>query len=664
MLPAPNLDDRRFQDLVDDAKRLVQRRCPEWTDHNVSDPGVTLIETFAFMVDQLLYRLNRVPDRHYLKFLDLIGLRPFAPTAAGVDVTFWLSAPRESVVAVPAGSQVATVRAEADEPVVVQTVRDLSIVPSSLIRLVVDRAGAGPAGAAGAGGAGDAAAAMVDRTDELAGGDWLDCFSERPVPGEALLFGLRDPVPGCAVLLRLTCAVAGVGVDPRDPPLVWQAWTDGGWQDCEVERDTTGGLNREGEVVLHVPDGHVASVLARHRAGWLRCQVVAPQPGQAFYRASPRIRAATAATIGGTVPAVQAEHLRGDQLGLSEGVPGQRFTVQRPPLVAGDPSVVVEVAGGDGWTEWREVTTFADSGPADRHVTVDRGSGEVSFGPAVRQPDGTLRQYGAVPAKAATIRVAAYRTGGGRRGNVARNTLTVLRDPVPFVSRVTNRRAAIGGVDGESVADAAVRGPLSLRTRERAVTADDYEQLARQAAPEAARVRCVPAGDGSTAVRVLVVPAPGDAERERGDGPPFAALQPPEDLLRRIAEFLDERRCVGARVLVEPPFYQGVTVVAQVRTRARASAAAAREAALRALYGYLDPLSGGPEGCGWPFGRPIQSGEIFAVLQQLAGIDIVEDIRLFGADPVTGERGEPVQRLELSPNALVFSYGHQVRVIQ
>src|ERR671929_192936 len=61
-LPAPNLDDRRFQDLVDDAKRLVQRRCPEWTDHNVSDPGVTLIEAFATMVDQLLYRLNRAPD--------------------------------------------------------------------------------------------------------------------------------------------------------------------------------------------------------------------------------------------------------------------------------------------------------------------------------------------------------------------------------------------------------------------------------------------------------------------------------------------------------------------------------------------------------------------------------------------------------------------------
>jgi predicted phage baseplate assembly protein len=74
MLPAPNLDDRTLQSLVDDARRLVHRRCPEWSDHNISDPGITLIETFAMMVDQLIYRLNRVPDRNYIKFLELLGL--------------------------------------------------------------------------------------------------------------------------------------------------------------------------------------------------------------------------------------------------------------------------------------------------------------------------------------------------------------------------------------------------------------------------------------------------------------------------------------------------------------------------------------------------------------------------------------------------------------
>ena len=90
-LPAPNLDDRRFQDLVDDAKRLVQQRTRRWTDHNVSDPGVTLIEAFAWITDQMLYRLNRVPDLNYIKFLDLIGVRLFPPTGATAPVTFWLT---------------------------------------------------------------------------------------------------------------------------------------------------------------------------------------------------------------------------------------------------------------------------------------------------------------------------------------------------------------------------------------------------------------------------------------------------------------------------------------------------------------------------------------------------------------------------------------------
>ena len=106
-LPAPNLDDRRFQDLVDDAKRMVMRRCPEWTDHNVSDPGVTLIETFAFMTDQLLYRLNRVPDRLYVKFLDLIGLRLLPPTpAAGGRHVLAVGAGHRAASTIAAGTNV------------------------------------------------------------------------------------------------------------------------------------------------------------------------------------------------------------------------------------------------------------------------------------------------------------------------------------------------------------------------------------------------------------------------------------------------------------------------------------------------------------------------------------------------------------------------------
>lgn len=645
MLPAPNLDDRRFQDLVDEAKRYVQQRCPEWTDHNVSDPGVTLIETFASMVDQLMYRLNRVPERHYLKFLELIGVRLYPPTAAHADLTFWLSAARAEPIVVPALTHVATVRVESEDAIVFSTTRDLTVVPCSLSALMTGKA---------------------NRTQELESGAGVVAFQPVPEPGDTLLFGLSDPVPGCAVLLRLECEVSGIGVDPKNPPLMWQAWNGSDWARCEVDRDTTGGLNRSGDVVVHVPDTHTASVLEGVRAGWLRCQVLESAPRQPSYKSSPRIIRGTASTIGGTVRGVHAETVVGEMLGISEGVPGQRFKLHRTPVVAGGEPLVIQVSTADGWTDWREVASFTESGPDDLHVVVDRTSGEVVFGPSIRLPEGGLRYYGAVPPMATSIRIPSYRTGGGRRGNVARDTLVVLRDPVPFVSTVTNRRPATGGTDPESIADAAVRGPLQLRTRERAVTTEDYEQLAREAAPEALRVRCVPAvvSENSVAsedgvVRVLVVPAVAQSQgRIR-----FADLKPPDQMLQAVASYLDERRCIGAKVLVEPPHYQGVTVVAQLRPRPGVAEATLQQRALAALDSYLNPLTGGPGGRGWPFGRPVQSGEMFAVLQQVSGVDMVDDIRLFAANPISGQRGDAVARIDVPPHGLIFSFEHQVRVV-
>ena len=646
-LPAPNLDDRRFQGLVDDAKRLVQARCPEWTDHNVSDPGVTLIETFAFMMDQMLYRLNRVPDRNYIKFLELIGVRLFPATAARVDCTFWLSAAQPEPVVVPEGSEVATPRGErADSAVAFTTVEDLTIVP-------------------------------CERTlfgSLLADNNWADhteaihlapvrIFSDEPEPGEAMLVGLSAAVPRCAVRLRMDCRIEGIGVDPEDPPLIWEAYNGDTWVPCELDRDTTGGLNKAGDVVVHVPEDHRMALVQQQRGGWLRARVTAPEEGQPFYSSSPLVTRIDAETIGGTTSAVQAEVVEDEVLGACEGVPGQRFELSRAPLVGSGEPVVLEISSEDGWTEWSEVTDFAASGPDDRHFVLDWTGGELQLGPAVRLPDGSMVQYGAVPPKGATARVRRYRSGGGRRGNVAARAIRVSRRTVPFVSRVENRHPASGGVDAETVEEAKVRGPISLRTLGRAVTTEDYEQLAHEAAPEAARVRAVAArGDEDAGgVRVLMVPAAADDETGRL---PFEQLIPPPDMLEAVATYLERRRTIGARVVVEPPAYQGVTVVAVVRPRSWVDPARLQASATRELYRYLHPLTGGPDGEGWPFGRPVHMGEIFSVLQQLHGTELVEDVRLFAADPITGERGQAVQRLDVAENALVFSYEHQVRVLE
>src|SRR4051794_17197181 len=111
-LPTPNLDDRQFQDILDEARRRIPVYCPEWTDHNLSDPGITMLELFAWMTDMLLYRLNRVPDKNYVKFLDLIGIKLQPARAATTNLTVRLSAAQPEDVIIPRGTEVATVRTE------------------------------------------------------------------------------------------------------------------------------------------------------------------------------------------------------------------------------------------------------------------------------------------------------------------------------------------------------------------------------------------------------------------------------------------------------------------------------------------------------------------------------------------------------------------------
>ena len=645
-LPAPELDDRRFQEFVDDAKRYVQRRCPEWTDHNVSDPGVTLIETFAFMTEQLCYRLNRVPDRLYVKFLELLGVRMMPPTPARVPVTFWLSTPARSPLVLRAGTKVATTRTEGDESVVFSTLADLAVVPSSIhaVRRVTET-GVG----------------SENETTAFELGETFTAFSEPPGVGDALLIGLRDPAPACAVRVDVDCETEGVGVNPRHPPLVWEAWTGADWTECEVTTDETGGLNRSGRVVVHLPPTHEVRLIDEQRAGWLRVRVIEPLPGQPSYSSSPIVRRLVAGTVGATAECVHAEIHEFEDVGESDGVPGQRFPLARTPVLAGAFEAVVEVAAETGWERWTVVENFAASGPDDRHVVVDGVAGEVEFGPAVRTEDRSLRQYGAVPPPGAVIRMGRYYSGGGARGNVARHAIDTLKSSIPFVSGVVNLHPAHGGVDGESLEEAKARGPITLRTRSRAVTAEDYEAIAREAAPEVARVHCLTAGEDDVshgAVKVLVVPA----AAQRDGRIPFADLVPSAGTLARIGRRLDDVRLVGTRVMVEPPRYRGVTVVARLVARTRLNPDEIRERALAALYGYLNPLTGGEDRTGWPFGRRVGHGEVFALLQGVRGVDVVEDLRMYGANPVTGERGAEVTKLPVGLGGLAYSYDHQVRV--
>ena len=204
---------------------------------------------------------------------------------------------------------------------------------------------------------------------------------------------------------------------------------------------------------------------------------------------------------------------------------------------------------------------------------------------------------------------------------------------------------------------------MLLRARGRAVTAQDFEELALEVAPEAARAHCLTAAHESQAglVRVLIVPhVSSDAlERVRRED-----LDPLPETVERIAAHLDQRRLVGTRVVIEPPAYQWLTVVVGVTALPGYPRDQVYEDVQRALNRLLHPLKGGPDHTGWPVARAVQLHEVAAALAPVPGVNMAEEVtvRLFPADPSTGERGQPVDRVPLARNALVYSYRHQVRV--
>jgi predicted phage baseplate assembly protein len=648
-LPAPNLDDRTFQDIVDEAKRLIPRYCPEWTNHNVSDPGVALIELFAWMSEMVLFRVNQVPERLYLHFLNMVGIEPFPPSVARADLTFWLAAVLDTPVTVPAGAQVTTTlgaSAADSEAVVFTTTSDLVIAPPELWTAKTSLGEDGP---------------ITDVWDDLRfDHEGARCFPSPDItPGDAFYLGFRQSLAGMVLRLALTAQAEGIGVDPRNPPLVWEVWSGEAWISVSAHQDTTGGLNRAGEIVLLIPLEHQLLTLGNTAAYWLRARLVPPRPGQPTYQASPRIRAVTAAALGGTIAAEHAENAPSETIGRSDGRPGQSFPVSLSPVLPRRADEHVVVVDSHDSVPWQEVPDFSASGPRDRHYVWDSGTGVIRFGPQVRYPTGDVRQHGRIPADGAQVMVTGYRHGGGFRGNVGGNTLTVLRTNIPYVRGVTNLAPATGGVDAESVAEARVRGPLTLRTGQRAVTAGDYERLALESSTEVARARCLPTARSNGSIRLLVVPrVGGDAGTHQLDD--FAIAAP---LMRVVGAHLDAHRLVGTAIEIATPYYQGVSVAALVHAAPGRPVSLVRQRAIEALTRYINPLTGGPDGAGWPFDADLNSAVVTQLLESVDGVERVEEALLFEYDLRTGRRlGAARDVIRLDQHSLFLSARHQVVV--
>lgn len=676
-LPDIILDDRDFQSLVDEARKRIADNCPEWNEHNVSDPGITLIEIFAWMTELLLYRVNRVPEKLQLALLNLLQVQRSARRAAQVQLRFTLAASPQMPVRIPQGTQVVAPGDPARGAIVFTVRQDTEIARRSLAAVRLERSGR---------------LTPVPVEDGVARpvSDDRAIFSSPPPVGDALLLGVEDPIANLVLDIDLlTTEARGTAARPDSPPFVWEVSARvGGWSAAKVLLDSTGSLNfATGTVRLQIPADAAPATVDGITMYWLRCSVAEGPSGDASqYIEPPRVEQLQLSVTGILVSADHHTTQLAEFLGHSDGTPGQRFVLHhQPTLPLQDDDEHLEVrdpTSGD-WMPWKRVDSLADSSAIDPHYTYDPVAGEVEVGIAVRAQSG-WKQFGAIPPAGAAIRMSRYRHGGGAIGNVDAGKLTGLRHAVIGVASVSNPSAAWGGVDAQSLEEVLIRAPGMLRTCERAVTPSDFELLVERECPRVARVRCGTPPPGQ-AIPVYVLPVITDPHRRLDP----EELRTRPELVNEVREELRPRCLCGVSVHVAPVALHYVTATVELLVRRADRAQLIEQQVLTALYEFINPYVGGQQPTvksgrpwgqslragelartvksGWPWGQSLHAGELAPTVRQIPdGDDILSltFIRLYSFDPATARPSQrQIEGIHPGSDELVASGQHFVRAI-
>ena len=661
-LRSPILDDRSYAQLRDELVARIPVYAPEWTDHHPSDPGITLVELFAFLAENLLFRFNQIPDATKLAFLKLLDIpvRPAVPAtgtaafattvAAGVLVpadTRVLAGTVEfrtgsELVAWPLAARAATrarYDAELDEDTAEYFARasvaaGTTVTAASRYRTVFGATAPQQPG-------GD----VLDPAGSINGRLYVLLTVPVTPPNPVKFAGglvTLGVIPAREVASASDVDACGTAADPT--AVRWQIATttpvpgapdpdsaDPVWRTLAVEEDTTAALTQPGMVRLRMPDDLTDiglylpadpdaagagdqppliedDALAATALAWLRAYrpAGAPLPAVEWVGAN-------------AAPVEQSAEATAEFLGTGTGEPGQEYRLVHPGVL-GEIALQVEEQGAGRWVPWTQVADLRTAGVDGRVFVVDPEAGVVRFGDGRR---------GRPPQIGERIRVSRYRYGGGAAGNVGPDAIKTIR-LVGGVT-VTNPLPCRGGADAEPLAEAVDRIPEEFRRHDRAVTVSDFRELAEQT-PGAGVVRAEtlrlfnphqPDEPAPGAVSVVVWPA---ADTAHPDAP-----MPDRDTLRAVCGRLDERRLVTTELYVIPPTYRRVAVSVGIAVKPGYGVEGVGrwvELVLRQYLSSLPPY--GPEGRGWPLGRAVFGPELEAAALQVEGLEFLTGLRVAG----------------------------------
>ncbi len=667
-LPIPNLDDRRFDDLVQEARTRLARHLPELTVNSPGDPVHAIVDLFAWFTETILYRANQIPERQRRAFLNLLQLplRPARPARGLVCVDAEAranQAPRlpsllaaESLLKAGAAS-FTTVGEVQPTPLELRLLIKEGLSDARLTGLGISKAqlreqyGVEPAGfrprslLAGRD--------VLDLGAALDGALYLAVCAAKPLANRA--DALREKLAG----ITLNLGLAPLDDEPREfdgdagtlasepPPrqLDWDvAWwpdpanrpDDMQWLPLEVVADSSQGGRESGVARLRLP--RQASYLRVPAAGdpqFAGFRDTPPEPpadlvpGQMLFWLRLRCPAEPGLRLGyagiNAVDVIGQGVVRDVMLGVGDGRPDQMLQLPQGDL-DGD-SLALQVEESGRWVDWQAVPHFAASGPDSRVYRLDPAAGLIQFGDGLR---------GKRPPANMAIRAAVYRYGGGAAGNLPAGAIKELHGAAAGL-KVRHDWPTRGGVDAETVAEAEQRIPAFLSHRERAVTREDFRLLARDnPVNPVARAEAVPGflpGANLASIRrgipgvvsVFVLPPA---------WPPLPALaaapRPGAGLLRDVYAYLAQRSLLGTELYVLSPQYQPVSLALSLEVVDPTTEQQVFKAVEQALLAYLWSLPpGGPRGEGWPMGRAVEVNELRTQAGRVSGVEAVNSLRLF-----------------------------------
>ena len=693
-IEVPRIDDRSYREILNDALARIRVYNPEWTNFNESDPGVTLLELFAFMTENLLYRSNQIPERNRRKFLSLLGIpmRPATP-ARGI-VTFanvrgsleslTLAADLEVLAGqipfrtqdaldvLPVEAKVYYKRALSEERQA--QVRDL------YVKLY--------------GGAGDAESLAFYETTPLLppvdassyqvvdlAADTVDdslwvALLARPrespddvravIAGRVLSLGVLPEVESEG----RTLYPVGAGAPSSRPSLLFEIATDkvdpatGApiYERLESVSDADV-LSEPGVVKLRLPGAgqlnvwEITEPLTKGTGDFPPSLEDEAEEGRIVTWI--RIRLAERETRGGqrarigwaginAARVLQRAHVIGEIAGRGTGEPDQTVNLAHTPVIPDSVRLTVDeepweliddlMAAGPEVPPPQSPTPLAGGSRVaapSKVFALDPEAGVIRFGDGLR---------GARPPMGAVIRVS-YAYGGGRAGNLGIGAITKA-PALPSGIKVTNPLPTWGGDDAETVDEAERNIPAHIRHRERLVSLDDFVDIARRTpGVDIGRVEVLPTFHPDLpdvavpgVVTLLVIPK---FDRFQPDAP-----VPDNLFLDAICRHIEPRRLVTTEVHVRGPKYKPLYVSVGIETVPGRDFPPVRDAVAQALKRFLSPLYGGREGQGWPRGRPVIAKELWAEAARVDGVAFVSELLLIDASGASVEE-IPIAGLEL-----------------